>query len=388
MPTSLSGPFSAGAGTTTALPLDDDHPSPAWQGNSDLQAARDDGLLGRLEVTGTSGAAATSAGTGANALGTFASQVVAGDFHKGETTWAGVAGNVAVGLIPGVGQIADARDTAAAVKNFWDDPSWTNAGMLGLAGLGWIPLAGDAIKGGAKVGKQVAKEGAEATLKVTKEGAEAAVKVAREGGESAAKVAKEGSESALQAEKGAAKVGGMPNPEVRAAESSRSGINWNPFRSRSLDEYLTAGSTGRVTTTAPLKNGAMKSVDFLELQGLNGGRIFASTDVVTGGHVDQLANQLLQGPLSRGMPVEIISGRHGDKAGFDLGMKELDFLLEDYGIAPAARNVDIHDAMKMSPAQMRAVLESGNDVILGWCHSENSRQVIKALGLNFMSAPF
>ncbi|BDC46005.1 SpvB/TcaC N-terminal domain-containing protein [Paraburkholderia terrae] len=167
----------------------------------------------------------------------------------------------------------------------------------------------------------------------------------------------------------------------------RAGINWNPFKSRSLGEFLTFGKIGRVSTSAPVK-GVSKAVDFLELEAANGGRIFASTDIITHGHVDDLANQLLHGPLNQGKTIEIITGRHGDRAGFDFLQKELQFLFEDYGVAPAAKNVVIHNAMEMSPAKMQAVLESGNDVILGWCFSENSRQVIKALGLNFMRAPF
>lgn len=90
---------------------------------------------------------------------TFYEQIILGDFYKGETTWGGVIGNVFVGVIPGVGQAADVRDTIAAIKNVVQDPkSGANWGMLGLAALGWIPLGGDLIKGGKKVGTKVAKE--------------------------------------------------------------------------------------------------------------------------------------------------------------------------------------------------------------------------------------
>ncbi|MGH9753406.1 MAG: SpvB/TcaC N-terminal domain-containing protein [Blastocatellia bacterium] len=110
-------------------------------------------------------------------------EVVKGDFYKGETTWTGTLLNVGVGLIPVVGQIADARDTAAAAKNFWDEPGWGNAVIIGLAILGWIPLAGDAIKGAGKIGRKVAGEGMQ---KVETEIAERAAKETAERTERAA----------------------------------------------------------------------------------------------------------------------------------------------------------------------------------------------------------
>jgi hypothetical protein len=109
------------------------------------------------------------------------SEVVEGDFHEGETTWTGTALNVGVGVVPIVGQIADVRDTAAAAKNLWNDPSWGNAGMLGLAAVGFVPLAGDAAKGGVKIAKQATKKGTgelleeasqETTEKIGKEASE------------------------------------------------------------------------------------------------------------------------------------------------------------------------------------------------------------------------
>jgi RHS repeat-associated protein len=98
-------------------------------------------------------------GPAVKAVESFGEQIVKGDFYEGETTWAGVAGNVGVGLIPVVGQIADARDTAAAIKKVWDKPTsgWAWGG-LGMAVVGWVPLVGDAVKGSAKVGRKVAAE--------------------------------------------------------------------------------------------------------------------------------------------------------------------------------------------------------------------------------------
>jgi RHS repeat-associated protein len=174
------------------------------------------------------------------------------------------------------------------------------------------------------------------------------------------------------------------------ARGLRGGINWNPFKSRSLGNFLLSGKTGRFSTTGSyetfFKRIKTTTVDFLELESSNGGRIFASTDLVSLGHVDDLANQLLRS--NGGKAIEIITGRHGARSGFDLLTKEFDFLLQDYAIAPGVKNLVIHDASKLSPTALKSILEGGNDIILAWCHSENSRWVMKALGLNFMHAPF
>jgi len=146
-------------------------------------------------------------------------------------------------------------------------------------------------------------------------------------------------------------------------------------------------NAGNVSVVGATKKGAT-AVDFLQLQANHGGRIFAATDVITGSHVDKLANDLLSGPLSKGKNIVIITGRHGTTAGWDVGMKKSEFLREDFVIAPAAKNIEILDATKLTPAQMQAVLQRGDDVILAWCNSENSRQVMNALGVNVKRAPF
>lgn len=55
------------------------------------------------------------------------------------------ATQVGLGLLPIVGQMADARDTVAAFKQIRDgrDGAWSN---LGFVAAGWIPLAGDLVK--------------------------------------------------------------------------------------------------------------------------------------------------------------------------------------------------------------------------------------------------
>jgi hypothetical protein len=94
------------------------------------------------------------------------SEISKGDFHEGKTTWTGTLINIGVGLIPVAGQVADARDTAAAAKNVWHKPTsgWAWLG-LGAAVVGWVPGLGDAIKGGAKLGRKAVKEGAEELAK-------------------------------------------------------------------------------------------------------------------------------------------------------------------------------------------------------------------------------
>jgi hypothetical protein len=95
----------------------------------------------------------SSSGVGFGVL----SEVSLGEFHDGQSTWTGTLINVGVGLIPVVGQVADARDTAAAAKKVWNQPTsglaWAG---LGMAIVGWVPLVGDAVKGGTKVVRKAA----------------------------------------------------------------------------------------------------------------------------------------------------------------------------------------------------------------------------------------
>ena len=99
-------------------------------------------------------------------------EVVQGEFYEGETTWTGTAANVGVGVVPVVGQIADARDTVAAAKDLWDEPSWANAGNLGLAAVGWVPVAGDLAKGAVKVGRKAAVETGSEVIEETSQAAD------------------------------------------------------------------------------------------------------------------------------------------------------------------------------------------------------------------------
>ena len=81
-------------------------------------------------------------------------------------TGVGIAAGVAVGLVPVYGQMADARDTAANIKNVWDNPGSGEAWAgLAMSGVAWIPGAGDAAKGAYKGGRRVASVVDEAVTK-------------------------------------------------------------------------------------------------------------------------------------------------------------------------------------------------------------------------------
>ena len=126
-------------------------------------------------------------------------------------------------------------------------------------------------------------------------------------------------------------------------------------------------------------------VDFIGLETGQGGRVWVTTDAVSHLHIEDLVTQFQQG-LSPGKAIEIITGTHGNRAGYL--SKEINFLIEDYGVAPAARNITIHNVATMTNAELKAVVQSGGEVILAWCDSEFSRRVIEALGMNLRKAPF
>ncbi len=82
---------------------------------------------------------------------------IGGDFSENEST-VKKATQVGVGLLPVVGQIADARDTAAAIRDVREgrDGAWSN---LGFVLAGWLPLAGDLVKSLRKKGVRDTLEG-------------------------------------------------------------------------------------------------------------------------------------------------------------------------------------------------------------------------------------
>jgi RHS repeat-associated protein len=78
-----------------------------------------------------------------------------GDLATRNTGWGGALGQTVGGLIPYYGQVADGRDTLAALSNVWNSGGGDGKAQLGMSILGWIPAIGDFIKGGSKVGKQL-----------------------------------------------------------------------------------------------------------------------------------------------------------------------------------------------------------------------------------------
>jgi hypothetical protein len=102
---------------------------------------------------GAGGGSSVPAGEG---VGSFFEGALAGDFAEENESWSKVGGQIVVGFIPYVGQVADARDTLAAVDHIWDgkDGAW---GDLALAGIGWIPVGGDIAKTVLRIGRKEAK---------------------------------------------------------------------------------------------------------------------------------------------------------------------------------------------------------------------------------------
>ena len=74
-------------------------------------------------------------------------------------TGVGIAASVAVGLVPVYGQMADARDTAANIKNVWDNPGSSEAWAgLAMSGAAWVPGVGDAAKGAYRAARSTSEE--------------------------------------------------------------------------------------------------------------------------------------------------------------------------------------------------------------------------------------
>ena len=95
------------------------------------------------------------AGTVESAFGAFTAE-----------TGVGIAAGVAGGLVPVYGQMADARDTAANIKNVWDNPGSGEAWAgLAMSGAAWIPGAGDAAKVAYRVGSNVTEEIGNASIR-------------------------------------------------------------------------------------------------------------------------------------------------------------------------------------------------------------------------------
>jgi hypothetical protein len=106
---------------------------------------------------------------------------VLGNFSDNHS-WSATGGQVAVGFIPVVGQIADARDTIASVGQVLrgEDGGWLN---LGASIVGWVPGIGDAAKAAIRGGGNLAEAGVDVGKTVARnadEATETGAKVARD----------------------------------------------------------------------------------------------------------------------------------------------------------------------------------------------------------------
>ena len=92
----------------------------------------------------------------------FLEGAIKGDFSD-NYSWSKTAGQVVAGVVPFAGQAADARETLAALNQVREGRP---GGWLSLlaGGVGWVPGAGDALRGAIRGGKKVASEAAEAAL--------------------------------------------------------------------------------------------------------------------------------------------------------------------------------------------------------------------------------
>jgi hypothetical protein len=114
-------------------------------------------------------------------IGSFVEGAVLGNFSDNHS-WSATGGQVVVGLIPVVGQIADARDTIASVGQVLrgEDGGWLN---LGASIVGWVPGIGDAAKAAIRGGGNLADAGVDVGKTVARnadEATETGVKVARD----------------------------------------------------------------------------------------------------------------------------------------------------------------------------------------------------------------
>lgn len=76
--------------------------------------------------------------------------ILKGDFSSNNTNTK-TASQIGIGLIPVIGQVADTRDTIAALNQVHRGKSgaWSN---LAFSLIGWIPAAGDFVKSANKIG--------------------------------------------------------------------------------------------------------------------------------------------------------------------------------------------------------------------------------------------
>ena len=116
--------------------------------------------------------AASAASDSQEGIGSLIEGAVLGNFSDNHS-WSATAGQIAVGAIPVVGQIADARDTIASVGQVLrgEDGGWLN---LGASIVGWVPVIGDAAKAAIRGGGHLAEAGVDVGKTVARHADDAA----------------------------------------------------------------------------------------------------------------------------------------------------------------------------------------------------------------------
>lgn len=74
-------------------------------------------------------------------------QFIQGDFNKKGSTTGGTIANSLTPFVPIAGQVAGARDTVSAVKDFYQEPTWSGIGKIGVNALTILPAVGYFAKG-------------------------------------------------------------------------------------------------------------------------------------------------------------------------------------------------------------------------------------------------
>ena len=99
--------------------------------NSIVEVAKDEVLVSLIP---------TSEGWFYSVMVPAANQSLKGNYYDGDFTWEGLVGEIIVGELPIVGQIADVRDVIADFQNWeW---SWMHALQTGMDLVGVIPIIG------------------------------------------------------------------------------------------------------------------------------------------------------------------------------------------------------------------------------------------------------
>ncbi|XYI02103.1 RHS repeat-associated core domain-containing protein [Sorangium sp. So ce1128] len=119
-------------------------------------------------------------------IASFLEGAIAGGFSENDS-WSATAGQVLVGFVPIVGQIADLRDIAAAASKFANGQSGA-ALEFGMAVVAVVPGL-DFLKGGTKAGRKALREAAEEGIEGVAEAGvkRAAKRLSKEGAARAAK---------------------------------------------------------------------------------------------------------------------------------------------------------------------------------------------------------